>query len=140
MPSSGDLGPPNKETVDPEQGDVMVRSVWSRGSGTAHQILFPAGLDETTLLTISGNDAEVHLVVQSHGKARGGKTLLDQLTFVETGCTSTCEDIQFAVHKPCWVALYRQISGMSRERCLIRPLRIEPLEGDAWALCGREVT
>lgn len=71
-----------------------------------HQILFPAGLefDEDgnpgPLLTASGNDAEVHLVIQSHGQARGGPQLLEQLTYVETGCTPFCEDVQFTVHQP----------------------------------------
>jgi hypothetical protein len=65
-----------------------------------HQILFPAGLEGGALLTASGNDAEVHLVIQSHGQARGGPQLLKQLTYVEMGCTPFCEDVQFTIHRP----------------------------------------
>ena len=55
---------------------------------------------EGALLTASGNDAEVHLIIQSHGQARGGPQLLGQLTYAETGCTLFCADVQFAVHQP----------------------------------------
>jgi len=70
-------------------------------AATGHQLLFPAGLDGDELL-IDGNTkgAEVHIIVQDHGQARGGPQLLNQLTYVETGCTPYCEDIQFSVHKP----------------------------------------
>jgi hypothetical protein len=37
------------------------------------EILFPAGLTGQALLTVSGHEAEVHLVIRSHGHARGGK-------------------------------------------------------------------
>jgi len=70
-----------------------------RHSG-AHQILFPAGMVGDVLLTASGNDAEVHLVIHNHGQARGGPQQLSQLAHVETGCTPLCSDIQFTVHKP----------------------------------------
>ena len=66
----------------------------------AHQILFPAGLAGDVLLTAGGNDAEIHLVIQNHGKARGGPQQLSQLAYVETGCTPLCSDVQFTVHKP----------------------------------------
>ena len=68
---------------------------------TGHQLLFPAGLDGDALL-LDGNSmgAEVHIIVQDHGQARGGPQLLNQLTYVETGCTPYCEDIQFSVHQP----------------------------------------
>ncbi|MEN8233664.1 MAG: hypothetical protein ABFR89_01915 [Actinomycetota bacterium] len=62
-----------------------------------HQILFPAGLDGGALLTAMPSKAEVHLVFQSHGQARGGPELLKQLTYVETGCTPFCEDVQFTI-------------------------------------------
>jgi hypothetical protein len=70
-------------------------------AATGHQVLFPAGLAGDALL-LDGNtkDAEVHLVIQEHGQARGGPQLLNQLTYSETGCTPYCEDIQFSVHKP----------------------------------------
>jgi len=66
----------------------------------AHDIVFPAGLTGDALLTVSGNDAEVHVIVQSHGQARGGPQLLNQLTYLEAGCTPLCGDVQFSVHKP----------------------------------------
>ncbi len=70
------------------------------GDASGHQILFPAGLAGESVLTASGDDAEVHLIIQGHGQARGGKQLLSQLTYVETGCTPLCADIQFTVHLP----------------------------------------
>lgn len=79
-----------------EFGAVLKRN----DTSGAHQILFPAGLDGGALLVASGNDAEIHLVIQSHGQARGGPQLLGQLAYVETGCTPFCEDIQFTVHQP----------------------------------------
>lgn len=70
------------------------------GNASGHQILFGAGLSSDSVLTASGEDAEVHIVIQSHGQARGAEQLSDQLSLVETGCTPACEDIQFAVHLP----------------------------------------
>lgn len=70
------------------------------GNASGHQILFPAGLSGDSVLTASGHDAEIHMVIQNHGKARGGGQLLDQLTFFETGCTPFCEDVQFSMHLP----------------------------------------
>lgn len=67
----------------------------------AHQIIIPAGLgDENVLLTASGLDAEVHVVVQSHGRAREGKKLLRQLSHFQAACNPRCRDIQFAAHLP----------------------------------------
>jgi hypothetical protein len=70
-------------------------------AATGHQLLFPAGLEGDALL-LDGNTmgAEVHIIVQDHGQARGGPQLLNQLTYVETGCTPYCEDIQFSEHQP----------------------------------------
>jgi hypothetical protein len=70
-----------------EQGDTT----------SDHQILFPAGLEGAALLTANPVDAEVHLIFQSHGQARGGPQLLKQLTYDKTGCTPFCEDVQFTV-------------------------------------------
>jgi hypothetical protein len=67
----------------------------------AHQIVIPAGLGaENVLLTASGLDAEVHVVVQNHGEARRGFRLLRQLTRFQAGCNPNCKDVQFAVHLP----------------------------------------
>lgn len=66
---------------------------------TDHQVLFPAGFEGPGVLTASGMDAEIHLVVQDHGQARGGKQLAKQMSQVEFGCTPGCADVQFAVHK-----------------------------------------
>ncbi|MEN8114263.1 MAG: hypothetical protein ABFS21_07730 [Actinomycetota bacterium] len=62
-----------------------------------HQILFPSGLAGGALLTAMPGDAEIHLIFQDHGQARGGPELLNQLTYVETGCTPFCDDVQFSV-------------------------------------------
>lgn len=69
------------------------------GSG-AHQVVIPAGFQGDSLLTVSGNAAEVHLVLQDHGQARGGSRLLEQITYLEAHCTPRCADVQFAVHTP----------------------------------------
>lgn len=68
----------------------------------AHQIVIPAGFGaENVLLTASGLEAEVHVVVQNHGKARKRiKRLLRQLTRFQAGCNPNCKDVQFAVHLP----------------------------------------
>jgi hypothetical protein len=64
-----------------------------------HQVLFGAD-SENHLLTVDPDDAEVHVVVQLHGLARGGGKLLEQLAFFEANCTPGCADVQFAVHLP----------------------------------------
>jgi hypothetical protein len=70
-------------------------------AATGHQLLFPAGLEGDELL-LDGNTegAEVHIIIQDHGNARGGPQLLNQLSYVDTGCTPYCADIQFSVHQP----------------------------------------
>lgn len=65
-----------------------------------HQVLFGAGGMGNMVLTASGDDAEVHFVIQSHGRARGGHPLFEQLSYFEANCTPACEDVQFAVHRP----------------------------------------
>lgn len=64
-----------------------------------HQVLFGDGFGPT-VLTASPHDAEVHFIIQTHGQARGGPQLLEQLTYVDTNCTPFCSDIQFSVHVP----------------------------------------
>jgi hypothetical protein len=66
-----------------------------------HQILFvPSdfGGVGNNLLTVRPNDAEVHVILQGHGHARGGPQLLKQLSQEAYGCTPNCVDLQFAVH------------------------------------------
>jgi hypothetical protein len=65
-----------------------------------HQILFGAGFASPYLLTVDPDDAEVHIVGQTHGQGRGGKKLREQLTYFEANCTPSCADVQFAVHPP----------------------------------------
>ena len=69
-------------------------------ASNGHQILFPAGLAGNSLLTAVPADAEVHVVLQSHGKARGGPKLLEQLSYVDANCTTDCLDLQAAIHTP----------------------------------------
>ena len=64
-----------------------------------HQVLFGAGFGDY-MLTASPDDAEVHVIVQTHGQARGGKKLREQLSMVDSNCTPACADIQVAVHLP----------------------------------------
>jgi len=85
-----------------EFGARMPRS----GSAGGHQVLFTpfvfgAGEETDYLLYASSNDdAEVHVIVQSHGQARGNKKLMEQLSEVDSNCTPVCADLQFAVHMP----------------------------------------
>lgn len=66
-----------------------------------HQVLFNAGGDGESLLNAGGaSQAEIHLVIQSHGQGRGGKKLLEQLAYFEANCTPACVDVQFAIHLP----------------------------------------
>jgi hypothetical protein len=64
-----------------------------------HQVLFGDGFGPT-VLTASPHDAEVHFIIQTHGQARGGPKLLEQLAYVDSNCTPFCSDIQFSVHVP----------------------------------------
>lgn len=74
------------------QGDTV--------ASNGHQILFPAGLAGDSILTAVPADAEVHVVLQSHGQARGGPKLLEQLSYVDANCTPDCVDLQAAIHTP----------------------------------------
>jgi hypothetical protein len=67
---------------------------------TGHEVLFPAGFDGMSLLTASPHNAEVHVIVQSHGQARGNKQLMQQLSLIDKNCTPRCADHQVTVHKP----------------------------------------
>lgn len=64
-----------------------------------HQVLFGAGFGEVMLVN-SPHEAEVHLVVQSHGQRRGGPVLLEQLAYNTANCTPRCADLQAAIHPP----------------------------------------
>jgi len=64
-----------------------------------HQVLFGAGFGPI-MLTSSPHDAEVHVIVQSHGQARGNKQLMQQLSLVDSNCTPRCADLQATIHKP----------------------------------------
>ena len=78
----------------------------TRNQNNDHQVLFTPyafGANAATdylLYADSADDAEVHVIVQTHGQARGGEKLREQLTYVDTNCTPACADIQFAVHLP----------------------------------------
>lgn len=65
-----------------------------------HQVVFNAAFDGAAVLTAEPANAEIHLVVQSHGQGRGGKKLREQLAYLEANCTPACADVQFAVHAP----------------------------------------
>jgi hypothetical protein len=86
--------------VAKSNGTAEFGAVLRQGVNNDHQVLFPAGFDGASLLTADPDDAEVHLVVQTHGQARGGSQLAKQLTYVEAACTPLCGDIQFSVHAP----------------------------------------
>lgn len=86
--------------VAKSNGTAEFGAVLRQGVNDDHQVLFPAGFDGASLLTADPDDAEVHLVVQTHGQARGGSQLATQLTYVEAACTPFCGDIQFSVHAP----------------------------------------
>jgi hypothetical protein len=84
-------------------GTIELGGVLKGGDDGDHQVLFvPSDFGGTgdNLLNVRPNDAEFHVIVQSHGNARGGKQLLNQLSTVEFGCTPGCEDILAAVHLP----------------------------------------
>ncbi len=81
-------------------GTLEFGGILRQGINDDHQILFGAGGDGVNLLTVAPDDAEVHIVVQIHGEARGGPKLREQLTFFEANCTPSCADVQFAVHQP----------------------------------------
>jgi hypothetical protein len=77
----------------------------TRNEMTDHQVLIPAGASSPYLLTARAKDAEVHLIVQTHGQARSLPMLLDQLSSINAACNPGpgligCADIQFAIHLP----------------------------------------
>lgn len=86
--------------VAKSNGTAEFGGVLRRGLNDDHQVLFPAGFDGASVLTADPDDAEVHVIVQSHGQARGGNQLATQLTYVDSACTPLCGDIQFSVHTP----------------------------------------
>jgi hypothetical protein len=61
-----------------------------------HQIILNAGGDGAPMLTDA--DAPIFFVVQTHGQARGGKKLREQLSMFEANCTPSCADVQYAFH------------------------------------------
>jgi hypothetical protein len=66
-----------------------------------HQVVFNNGFDpDGSILTVEPDEAEFHVVVQTHGQGRGGKKLREQLAYLEANCTPACADVQFAVHLP----------------------------------------
>lgn len=79
-------------------GTMELGAVLREGPGEpdGHQVLF-AATDSGNFLD-EASDAEIHFVVQIHGQARGGKKLLEQITYFEANCTPACADVQFAVH------------------------------------------
>ena len=79
-----------------ELGGHLVKN----GGDAGHQILFPAGLEGDSLLTVKATKAEVHVILQSHGAALSGTELLEQLSMVDANCNLTCADLQAAVHTP----------------------------------------
>ena len=85
-----------------EFGGRLIRN----GGANGHQVVFTPydfGADATTAYQLYASaeaDAEVHVIVQSHGQSRGGIKLLEQLAYIESNCTPECEDRQFAVHLP----------------------------------------
>lgn len=90
--ATGNVAKPN--------GSAEFGGILRQGVLDDHQVLFPAGFDGASLLTADPDDAEVHLVVQTHGRVRGGPQLATQLTYFEAACTPLCGDIQFSVHAP----------------------------------------
>ena len=84
-----------------EFGGRMPRSL-----NNDHQVLFTPydfGAGDGTnylLYADSEDDAEVHVIVQTHGQARGGERLREQLTYLDANCSPECADIQFSVHMP----------------------------------------
>ena len=81
-------------------GTLEFGGVLRKMTNDDHQILFGAGGDGEFLLTVDPDEAEIHIVAQTHGQARGGKKLREQLAFFEANCTPSCADVQFAVHQP----------------------------------------
>jgi hypothetical protein len=77
-------------------GTMEFGAVLQRGQDDpSHQVLFST---VGPVLAADPDDAEVHLIVQSHGQARGGKKLREQVSMFEANCTPACADLQFAVH------------------------------------------
>lgn len=81
-------------------GTVEYGGVLRRNAMDDHEVVFGAGFASPYLLIVDPDHAEIHIVVQTHGKGRGGKKLREQLTYFQANCTPSCADVQFAVHAP----------------------------------------
>ena len=81
-------------------GTLEFGAVLCEGEADAmgHQVIF-ANTDDGELVT-DVDSAFVILVVQSHGQARGGKQLREQVSELEANCTPSCVDVQIAFHAP----------------------------------------
>ncbi|MBT8078011.1 MAG: hypothetical protein KJO31_05505 [Gammaproteobacteria bacterium] len=87
------------------------------GEGTAHGCFFPEDPNPHGLK--DSMRAEIHVIVQQHGKPLElGYGLEDQVTLNFGGCNPDCEDVQFAIHVPgtdidgrSYSALYRFADG-----------------------------
>ena len=77
-----------------EFGGVLRRN----SNDDGHEVVFGAAFVSEYLLTATTDAAEIHVVLQSHGQARGGKKLREQLAFLEANCTPSCADVQFSIH------------------------------------------
>lgn len=79
-------------------GTMEMGAVLREGAGepAGHQVLLAAA--PGGIFLVDAAMAEIHFVVQIHGQARGGKKLLEQITYFEANCTPSCADVQFAVH------------------------------------------
>lgn len=65
----------------------------------SHEVIFNDQFDPNgSMLTGEPDDVEFHVVLQTHGQARGGKKLSEQLSNLEANCTPSCQDLQFALH------------------------------------------
>ena len=95
---------PTKATVCYLTGQVVKKSgkavfAGRLGEGTAHGCFFPFDADPHGLK--DSMRAEIHVIVQEHGKPLElGYGLEDQVTENLGGCNPDCTDTQFAIHVP----------------------------------------
>lgn len=81
------------KVIDNEDGAGNFRLTVEEGAFPG-QVLFGDGM-------LDAQETEIHWILQYHGQASDSPSILyQQLNVFEGGCNPTCEDVQFAVHKP----------------------------------------
>lgn len=71
-----------------------------REGAVVHNLLGDLGAGPAVGSLVDAQEAEIHLVVRTHGPKNTPGGVPDQLHTFEVLCGGSCEDVQFAIHQP----------------------------------------